>query len=335
MAKPKSYATATAFRRALEDRLKQVAGQERVALERLRREVAFDRLLARLFNRGDAPWVLKGGYALELRMKEARATKDIDLALRHTLGKEKGGPLNDAILEALQAAAALDLGDFFEFQFGGVMKDLDAAPYGGARFPVTARMDARVFIEFHLDVGAGDVVLTPFDLTQGRDWLGFAGISAPQFPTISREQHFAEKLHAYTIPRKTPNSRVRDLVDMILLIDSKQLDRRPRSRLDCAGAWRGRRSSDAFHDRRLQDELTPSPPPAPRSTASPCRRTILLYREPVRSFRRLFVSSPPQDRTSRAIAGRQSLLPEQAQIRFRLPWPSEDAFPEINKVELG
>ena len=55
-------------------------------MERLRSEVAFDRLLARLFARDDAPWVLKGGYALELRMKEARATRDIDLALRHTLG---------------------------------------------------------------------------------------------------------------------------------------------------------------------------------------------------------------------------------------------------------
>ncbi|MEK9145267.1 MAG: nucleotidyl transferase AbiEii/AbiGii toxin family protein, partial [Elusimicrobiota bacterium] len=43
--------------------------------------------------------------------------------------------------------------------------------------------------------------------------------------TISREQHFAEKLHAYTVPRQTPNSRVRDLVDMLLLIGPDKLDR--------------------------------------------------------------------------------------------------------------
>lgn len=220
MDKPQKYATATAFRRALEDRLKLIAEKERVVLERLRREVAFDRLLARLFGKEDAPWVLKGGYALEVRIKEARATRDIDLALRHTLGKAKGEALNDAILNALRAAAALDLGDFFQFEFGDAMMDLNAAPYGGARFPITARMDRRVFIKFHLDVGAGDVVLTPFDMTPGRDWLGFAGVPAPTFPMISREQHFAEKVHAYTIPRPSANSRVRDMVDMVLLIRS-------------------------------------------------------------------------------------------------------------------
>lgn len=38
---------------------------------RLRRQVAFDRLLARLFQVGEPlglPWVLKGGYAMELRI---------------------------------------------------------------------------------------------------------------------------------------------------------------------------------------------------------------------------------------------------------------------------
>jgi Nucleotidyl transferase AbiEii toxin, Type IV TA system len=35
---------------------------------------------------------------------------------------------------------------------------------------------------------------------------------------ISKEQQIAEKLHAYTLPRSTPNSRVKDLVDLLLLI---------------------------------------------------------------------------------------------------------------------
>ncbi|MDE2425922.1 MAG: nucleotidyl transferase AbiEii/AbiGii toxin family protein [Elusimicrobia bacterium] len=254
MDKPRKYATAVAFRSALEDRLKSIAVKEGIALERARREVSFDRLLARLFARLDAPWVLKGGYALELRMKEARATRDIDLALRHTLGKLRGAELNNSILDALQKAAKLDLEDFFVFQIGDVMRDLDAAPYGGARFPVTATMAARTFVKFHIDVGAGDVVLTPLDSTQGRDWLGFAGIAAPAFPTVSREQHFAEKIHAYTVPRQTPNSRARDLVDLVLLIDSQELD----------PAQAGRALQATFK-RRKTHELPPSlepPPPA-------------------------------------------------------------------------
>jgi hypothetical protein len=41
---------------------------------------------------------------------------------------------------------------------------------------------------------------------------------------IAREQQFAEKVHAFTVPRPSPNSRVRDLVDLHLLIASGSLD---------------------------------------------------------------------------------------------------------------
>lgn len=226
MAESKKYATATAFRRALEDRLKLIAGKEKVELQRLRRKLAFDRLLARLFTDKAAPWVLKGGYAMELRIKEARGTKDIDLALREALGAGKGETGKAAILAALRKSSAQDLEDFFVFELGEAIMDLEAAPYGGARYPVTARMDNRVFASFHLDVGGGDVLLTPLETMSGRDWLGFAGIPAAKFEAISREQQFAEKLHAYALPRKKPNTRVRDLVDMTLLIKSGTLNKK-------------------------------------------------------------------------------------------------------------
>ena len=50
MMEPRTYATAAAFRRALEDRLQDIAEKESVDLQRVRRQVAFDRLLARLFQ---------------------------------------------------------------------------------------------------------------------------------------------------------------------------------------------------------------------------------------------------------------------------------------------
>ena len=102
--------------------------------------------------------------------------------------------------------------------------DLDGAPYGGARYPVEAIMGGRTFVKFHLDVGIGDVVMYPPEQARMRDWLGFAGIAPPPVPMIQREQQVAEKLHAYTLPRMTPNSRVRDLVDMVLLIQSGTLE---------------------------------------------------------------------------------------------------------------
>lgn len=55
--------------------------------------------------------------------------------------------------------------------------------------------------------------------------MGFAGIPSGQFPSISREEHFAQKLHAYTLHRgDRSNTRVKDLIDLVLLIDSDAMD---------------------------------------------------------------------------------------------------------------
>jgi Nucleotidyl transferase AbiEii toxin, Type IV TA system len=227
----KRYATAAAFRSALENRLQDIAGRESVDLQRLRRQVAFDRLLARLFQTAQPnamPWVLKGGYAMELRIKSARTTKDIDLTMRSasSSGEKRDDKKNLAVLERLQEAVAFSGDDFFVFAVGEPIADLDAAPYGGARFPVKARLDGRMFVGFHLDVGIGDAVMEPLEVIEGRDWLAFAGIASPSLYMIPREQQFAEKLHAYTLPRQgATNSRVRDLVDMVFLIESTTLTR--------------------------------------------------------------------------------------------------------------
>jgi hypothetical protein len=215
----RKYVTGLALRTALEERLKRVAREEGVDLQRLRRQVAFDRFLARLFPSAGAEWILKGGYAMELRFQTARATRDLDFTVR--TGRSSSG---DGLVKQLQDAGAKDAGDFFHYRIGDAMMDLDGAPYGGARYPVESIMGGRTFVKFHLDVGIGDVVLDPPEQARMRDWFGFAGIAPPDVPMIQREQQFAEKLHAYTLPRITPNSRVRDLVDMVLLIQSGTLE---------------------------------------------------------------------------------------------------------------
>ena len=266
MPSPRTYTTAGAFRRALEERLKRTSMSEQVDLNRLRRQVAFDRLLARLFLEDPPPWVLKGGYALELRFKAARSTVDIDLTVQRVRPSALDDQ-NQIVRDMLQTAATMPFGDWFEFSFGAPVMDLTAAPYVGARYPVEARMDERIFARFHLDAGIGDVVSPPLETIVCRDWLGFAGIQPPRVRVIAREQQFAEKLHAYTLPRNSANSRVKDLVDMTLLIDSGGLDRR--------------RVADALHltfERRGTQELPASliPPPADwqipfRALAEQCR----------------------------------------------------------------
>lgn len=216
----RKYASGPALRTALEERLKRVSREEGIDLQRLRRQVAFDRFLARLFKEPNSNWVLKGGYAMELRFQTARTTKDLDFTVRVAPAGSA-----DILLTQLQDAGAADLSDFFSFRIGEAMMDLDGAPYGGSRYPVECVMGGRTFVKFHLDVGVGDVVVDPLEQAEMRDWLGFAGIPVPAVPMIQREQQFAEKLHAYTLPRAAaPNSRVRDLVDMVLLIRSQTLE---------------------------------------------------------------------------------------------------------------
>ena len=237
----KSYSTAFAFRRALEDRLNAASKAEGVDLQRMRRQVAFDRLLVRLFAEGNPPWRLKGGYALELKLSIARTTRDLDLGL--SSGMLPGGEL----LEALQTAAARDAGDFFMYVIGEPVMDLDGAPYGGSRHPVEANLDGRLFARFHLDLGMGDIQREPYEWTEPRDWLGFAGIAGGCFPSISREEHFAQKLHAYTMPRKDrANTRVKDLVDLVLLIESDALDV-DRLKRDIADTFRRRETHAVPH----------------------------------------------------------------------------------------
>ena len=223
MSNPGPYADAVSFRQALESRLKQRALSQGEDLQRLRQQVAFDRFSVRLQQDGTNRWILKGGHALELAIGSARATRDIDLSLNASLPRT---PRRHATLQQmLQTAASLPTHDWFEFQVGEAMMDLNGPIYGGERFPVRSTLGGRLFVSFHADVAVGDVLLMPLAMIMGEDWLGFAGIEPTPLTTTSLEQQFSEKIHAYTMPRAgtRDNSRVKDLVDLLLLVDNPAL----------------------------------------------------------------------------------------------------------------
>jgi len=72
-----TYSTPAALRMALEDRLLARSEETGVSLDRLRRRVVFERVVARLQAAEPGRWVLKGGMALEVRLgDEARLTKE-------------------------------------------------------------------------------------------------------------------------------------------------------------------------------------------------------------------------------------------------------------------
>jgi hypothetical protein len=73
---------------------------------------------------------------------------------------------------------------------------------------------------FHVDVGIGDAVIDQLEYLSMTNLLDFAGLSPTRVPCYPITQQIAEKLHAYTRPRKSgESSRVKDFVDILLLAE--------------------------------------------------------------------------------------------------------------------
>jgi hypothetical protein len=205
------YTTAGAFRQALEERLRQQTFAAHPGLTRLRKMIAFDRFLARLAGKEPTSWVLKDGFAIQLRFgAQARATKDIDLAVLKNWSAEEAA-------DWLRDAASLDLRDWCEFEISEPSEAATGAPKAGFRFPVRCLLDGRAFENFHLDVGIGDVILDSPELVTGPPLLDFAEITPATVPCYPRTAQIAEKVHTYTRTYASGlTSRARDLADVLL-----------------------------------------------------------------------------------------------------------------------
>ncbi len=194
------YSSARSFRQALEHRLRSDYPHHRIP--RLRKMISFERLMTRL----DENWILKGGYALQLRTDKARTTHDIDLLVQHISLEQ--------IAENLLEAVHQDVGDYFEFSVERT--DQDFILGSAIRFRVTARLAGRVFERFHIDIGLDDPIVEPIEYLTPPSYLAFAGIPTTPIPCYPVTQHIAEKLHALVRPRPVETSRVKDLVDILL-----------------------------------------------------------------------------------------------------------------------
>lgn len=215
----RTYSSAEGFKQALEQRLR-ASTSSGAAFARKRQLLVFDRFLARIASSlGDAV-TLKGGLVLELRLDRARTTKDVDLRMVGSSAE---------ILIRLQGAVRVDAGDFMTFELR-VDEDHpeiqgDGIQYDGFRFRAECKLAGKVYAQpFGVDVAFGDPILGEPDIVVAEDVLEFAGVPPPKLRIYPIETHIAEKLHAFTMPRTRPNSRVKDLPDIALLATVQQLD---------------------------------------------------------------------------------------------------------------
>lgn len=254
------YATAAAFRMALEEHISRIHQAGSAAIPRLRKRIAFERFLRRLQVSPDSPWVLKGAVALDLRFgNRARATKDLDVGIDPSfLGPTSHDP--SEIAGRLQVAAATPLEDFFIFSLPREGENIPVEPGVRAyRFRVRASLAGRPFEEFRLDVGLGIQLIAPPEEIPESDTLIFAGIAPGRFRAIPLSQHFADKVHAFTFPWKNrENTRVKDLVDLVLILEASPL-----------GPGSARLALKAVFERRDTHPLPAKIPDPPPSWAGP------------------------------------------------------------------
>ncbi len=238
---------------SLNHRLRNVAAQEGVPAQRVRNRFVFQRVLARLAL--DPRWVLKGGFGLELRLGlAARATKDLDLLLAEVSGLS-AADLQDLLDEYL----AVDLGDGCTFDVR-----LPRQVRAEDEMPLTWRVVVDVQVARHpFEAVTIDIVTRATQLTEGLDSVSVVPVLGGEsfdFCSVDLPRHAAEKVHAYTriYAHERPSSRVKDLVDLSLLIERELLE--PRS------FWRALKQ--VFHER---DGIAPPQdlPNPPRSWQIP------------------------------------------------------------------
>jgi hypothetical protein len=243
------YATPEAFRQALETRIRKVASERGQPIARVRQIIVFDRFLARVFEVLGESAILKGGAALELRLERARSTRDIDLRV-------SGYPAD--LLGVLQRACALDRGDFLSFNIAADLShpeiEGDGIVYEGKRYRAEARLAGKIYgARFGVDAGFGDVLTQRAEFHEGSDLLSFAGIERTRYRVYPRATHVAEKLHAYTLPRKRENTRVKDLPDLGLLATT--------GTFDATELRRALEATFSFRNTHPLPATIPAPPP--------------------------------------------------------------------------
>ena len=211
-----SYRSPADFRRALTDKLATLAKTSRWTLQQLQRQMAYDRLLERLYAVDDG-WVVKGATALLAREIGVRATVDIDVY--HAAQR--------LVAEAdLRRAADTSLGDWFRFELGTprhFSNDTDVT-----RYPVGAYVGPTLWSSFHVDLVGAHVRMTE----EPEDAPPLARVVMPdveqhRYRVYPLVDHVADKVSAIAEVHGTsgmPSTRYKDLVDLVAIAIGSAVD---------------------------------------------------------------------------------------------------------------
>lgn len=211
-----TYASPTALRTALTAKLRQLAKTSRWQLPQLQRQLAYDRLLVRLYLHDDE-WIIKGAIALLARDLGVRATNDIDVFRRVS---------RESAEAELREAVSCDIGDWFRFEIGPGTPAGDGSD--AVRLPVTSYIGPTVWQTFHIDLAGGSLRMTglPDDVPPLAQ-VGMPSLEQRDYRVYPLVDHIADKITA-TFQRygqiQAPSTRYKDLVDLVAILTATSVE---------------------------------------------------------------------------------------------------------------
>jgi Nucleotidyl transferase AbiEii toxin, Type IV TA system len=218
MTSSSKYGNPSAFRAALNEKLRNLANTGRWSLQQLQRQIAYDRLLERLYMVDDG-WIVKGATALLARDIGVRGTVDVDIY------REAASHIAEI---DLRNASARDIGDWFRFEIG-VSREL--ADANGARFPVKAFVGNTVWSEFHVDLVGNDLRMTGEpENVPSLACVAMPDVTQSGYRVYPLTDHVADKVCA-TFEKHgatgQASARYKDLVDLVAIVQAASIKAQP------------------------------------------------------------------------------------------------------------
>lgn len=278
-----TYDTPEALRMAIEARIGNISDETGIAVDRLRRRLIFQRVVARLQGAEPGQWVVKGGMAMETRLGDrARLTKDLDLGVRGDL--DGAAELRDRLIELLVTNYAQDGFAFVVADPQRLTEDQGGDVTWRAR--LEARLAGRQFGPLRLDISPRERELTATEVRELPNLLDFAGVPAIEVEIVDINRHAAEKFHGMLKQfDDRENTRVRDLADLMLMQEEGLLDLRTLAS-DIQTVWAERGGTPPFPFPGLPhswpdryERIAADNDIEPRSFAEACRRAQALWQE--------------------------------------------------------
>jgi hypothetical protein len=227
-----SYADWRSLELAIKDAAKKAAqqagpGVSAATVDAQIRQARYDRFLSRVFARGEeSEWLLKGGMSMLARVPRSRTTKDVDLAA------QRAGDLAEAEL-VLTELVDVDLGDHLTFRL------IRSTPTGlGDNQPgVATRRYFFACIDADHDTQVDTVTV---DVVVGQSPVGRPEVVEPANRLYLRRPLITHPYRLYPVadqiadkvcatmdtnyPGGKRSSRVKDLVDLVVLAHTQGLD---------------------------------------------------------------------------------------------------------------